>query len=100
MARDFLKDKTGDLSILNGDLEIGFSDEEHVEDILIDYKGDYKQSPLMGLGIEGYLKSPVTLLTRQKFEKEIALQLESDQAKNIVANYGSNGEIELAANYE
>lgn len=100
MAKDFLSNIDGDLSILNGDLEIGFSDEQHQEDILVAFKGDYKQYPLIGVGIENYLNSPVSVYTRQKFEKETTLQFASDNAENISVNYPASGAIEISATYE
>ena len=100
MARDILTKPEGDLNILNGDLDVGYSDEQHVEHILITSKGHFKQNPLIGVGIEDYINSPTSLITRQKLEKEIALQLESDNAKDIDVSYSVGGVLKVEATYE
>lgn len=100
MAKDLLEDNNGDLSILNGDLEVGFSDEQHQADLLVAFKGEYKQYPLMGIGIENYLASPISVYTRQKFEKETSLQLQADSATDISVDYAADGSIKIAATYE
>lgn len=99
MAKDILTDENGDIKILNGDLDFGYSDEQHIEHILIAHKGNYKQHPLIGVGISDYLNSPETLITRRKLEKEITLQLETDNAKEIKVNYTNEGTIKVAAAY-
>jgi len=98
MAKDILTDENGELAVLNGDLHIGNSDQQHVEHILTSAKGHYKQHPLIGVGIEDYLNAPNSLITRQKLEKEINLQLESDGAKEITVSY--NDTLKVAAIYE
>ena len=53
---DILTDNvTGDLIFKDGDLVIGFSDFKHQEDLLIAQKGDYKQYPEIGVGIEDFI---------------------------------------------
>lgn len=100
MAKDFLDDSNGDIAIVAGDLAIGFSDEQHVQDILVANKGEYKQHPLVGVGIANYLKSPISLKSRRKLEKEISLQLEADSARSIIAEYSNEGKLKVAARYE
>lgn len=51
--KDFLY--TDDLVIENGDFVIGDSDEQHQRDILKAYKGEFKASPEVGVGIEQML---------------------------------------------
>lgn len=100
MAKDILTDENGSIKFLNGDLDIGYSDEQHIEHILKAHKGDYKQYPMLGVGIADYLNSPETLKTRRQLEKEISLQLEMDSAKEIKVNYTTDGTIKVAAAYE
>ncbi|MRX40396.1 oxidase [Flavobacterium sp. LC2016-23] len=52
---DILLNKTGDLLIQNGDIVIGYSDNQHQEDILLASKGDYKEFPELGVGISNML---------------------------------------------
>lgn len=100
MAKDILTDKQGDLAVLNGDIEVGYSDEQHVEHILLAHKGDYKQSPLIGAGVSDFVRSPNTQIERRKKEKEISLQLKSDNAKNISVDFGADGTLTIEAIYE
>ena len=100
MAKDFLDDSNGDIAIVAGDLAIGFSDEQHMQDILVAQKGDYKQHPLVGVGIANYLKSPNSLVTRRTLEKEILVQSQADGATQIVAEYSTDGKLKAASRYE
>lgn len=53
--KDFLLDENGDLLIENGDFVIGESDNQHQKDILIATKGEFKEFPEIGVGIEAML---------------------------------------------
>ena len=52
---DILLDTNGDLSFQNGDVVIGYSDNQHQEHILIANKGEYREFPELGVGIEQIL---------------------------------------------
>ncbi len=54
---DFLLDSDGDLLIQNGDFVVGASDIQHVEDIIESFVGEWKQYPILGVGLMTYLKS-------------------------------------------
>lgn len=98
MATDIQLDDKGDLLLVNGDLVIGLSDEQHIKDLMLSRKGEFKQSPLSGIDIEKWLKSPLAN-NSDSLLKEIRLQLEFDGAKNIAVDL-SNGKINVTANYE
>jgi hypothetical protein len=68
-----------DLVIRNGDFDIEFSDENHVEDILNSYLGHWKQFPLLGIGIERELN--IKADNQQIIKRKIQQQLESDGYK-------------------
>lgn len=55
--KDFLLDETNDLKITNGDFEIGSSDQQEIESLMMSHKGEWKEHPLAGAGLEEYLKS-------------------------------------------
>jgi len=99
MAKDFLFDENGDIIIEDGDFAIGYSDEQHIQDLLFANKGEYKQFPLMGVGIIGFLKSPLDLVNRSKLEREINLQLEADGATGVSVVYTEDRNIEITADY-
>jgi hypothetical protein len=65
----------GDLLFFNGDFKIDFSDEQHIEDIISENIGAYKQFPLCGVGIIKYLSSSGT---QQILRNEISTQLSTD----------------------
>jgi len=78
-VKDFhINKNTGDIEIDNGDFVVSESDQQHIEDILISSKGDYKQSPFSGVGIRDWLKGPSSLSIINDLEKEIRMQLVYD----------------------
>jgi len=99
MARD-IQTKSGDIEFLGGDLYVGYSDEQHINDIIIASKGHYKQHPLIGVGIADFLSSPNALGNRRVLEREISLQLESDNATDVKVDYNIDGKLNIEANYD
>lgn len=55
--QDYLLDEDGDLLIQNGDFVVGPSDDQHIADILQSFQGEWKQFPLLGVGLLTFLKS-------------------------------------------
>ncbi len=55
---DYLKNDTHDLIIQNGDFANGLSADQHVEDVLLASPGNWRQWPLLGVGIKKYLSGP------------------------------------------
>ena len=80
MRADILTDENDDLLIIDGQLVIGESDEQHVRHIVLSTQGDFKEHPLMGFGLSRYLKTPV--LETEKFKRELAVQLKADGYTN------------------
>ncbi len=100
MASDILLNKDGDFGIVAGDLDIGFSDEQHIEHMLLANKGEYKQSPTIGVGISGYNYGSLSPLERLKLEQEISIQLESDEAREVDVDYDVDGLLKIQASYD
>lgn len=73
----------GDLLFDDGDFKLHDSDQQHIEHIMVAYKGCYRYSPLTGVGISAYLNSPKTAATIQKLRQKVKLQLEFDGYTNI-----------------
>lgn len=48
---DYLLDDNGDLLITNGDFTVGLSDNQHIQDIIQCFQGEWKQFPLIGAAI-------------------------------------------------
>lgn len=55
MPTDYLHGEDFDLVIENGDFKKGESTEQHQQDILIAHKGEFRLSPLVGVGISDIL---------------------------------------------
>ena len=64
-----------DLTIENGDFKVFNSDQQHIQHILKANKGQYYQSPLVGLGIANYRAAS---LSPQKLKQDIKTQLKAD----------------------
>lgn len=80
-AIDFLMDVNGDELLINDDVVLGLSDEQHIIDILRSYPGEWKQSPLAGVNINRAING----LLDGTIRRDVRLQLEADgyKVKNI-----------------
>lgn len=77
---DFLLDANDDLQIKDGDFQTGASDKDHVIDIALTYKGEWKQYPQTGIGLESYrkLSNPAPKLKAEAFVQYQADGYKSD----------------------
>lgn len=73
--KDIITDSDGDLTILNGDLFINDSDSQHVDFIVTADKGQFRQFPLVGVGLRRFINGP---FNQQEIRQAIRLNLESD----------------------
>ncbi len=64
-----------DLEIANGDFVVSESDGQHIEHILRADRGQFRQFPLVGVGLQ---KQANASPNRQKLKQEIKLQLRAD----------------------
>jgi len=89
MAKDFIYDSNLDISIINGDLEINFSDADHIQDVIQFNQGELKQYPLCGVGIDNYNQAPNVI---QALNKIINTQFEADNANinYLAVSFDSN----------
>lgn len=76
-----VKDINTKAPIINGDWNIDYSDDQHLEHILMSHLGDFKNAPWIGIGIQDFLSAPMTGVTRQKLEREIKLHVTADGGK-------------------
>ena len=98
MAKDIIL--STDIEFENGDLKVAFSDEQHIDHILLSNVGDFKNVPWIGIGIESYLNAPFDGKIRQTLEREIKLHLESDNAKQVKIRMTNLFETTIEAVYE
>jgi hypothetical protein len=54
---DFLLDMDGDLLINDGDITIGYSDDQQKNILLVSDKGSFKEFPGVGVGLQNFLES-------------------------------------------
>lgn len=94
---DLLVDSNNDLIVENGDFVVGEADQQHMESIIISSKGDWKQHPLVGVGINQYTNAPLTRIIKTELEKEMRLQLEVDGFKNIGITINDWTDIDITA---
>jgi hypothetical protein len=79
-AIDYLNDDTDDLIIdpVRGDFASGPSDEQHIRDYLLSNPGEYRQWPLVGVGITQRVNAPWSTSVRQRLDRTIRVQLTAD----------------------
>jgi hypothetical protein len=92
-AKDFLQNSEFDLLIVDGDLSIGLSDEDHIIDIINSNQGDWKEYILCGVGIDNYLNSSGLDIF---LEKEIGVQLERDGFSQINVDFKDNNSFNFS----
>lgn len=70
--KDLLLDENGDLKIENGDFVVGKSDEQHQLDIMLAEKGEFKEFPEVGVGIQQMLSddnfTPMLIEAKKQLE--------------------------------
>ncbi len=95
MPKDILLDETGDLAIINGDFAFGESTIQHQTLLLSSQKGEWKEFPKTGIGIENYLNDDTT----NDMMNEISDQFEKDGMKVSQVNI-VNDKLQIEASYE
>ncbi len=94
--RDLLLDENGDLSIINGDFVTGYSDNQHQEHILVATKGEYKEFPELGVGIEQILNDDDWMSVLIEAKKN--LEYDGMKIKNI--KFEDNGNLNIDGYYK
>jgi hypothetical protein len=73
--KDIITDENGDIEFVNGDLKIDESDAQHVDHIVTADKGQFRQFPLVGVGIGRLLNGTPNKI---EVQQQIKVNLESD----------------------
>lgn len=71
---DILVDETGDLACVNGDFDIGISNNQHIHDILYASPGHYKQFPLLGASVTDAINGSLS----GELKNRISVNIEAD----------------------
>ncbi len=94
MARDYVLNEQGDLKIENGDFVFGDATRDNERLMLLAEKGEWKHSPLSGVGIRSFLDDEHPT----EFEREVRRQFGRDGAKVETLSY-QNEELKLTTIY-
>jgi len=101
-VKDLGLDEDNDFLFRNGDIDIQFSDESHVQDILYSDLSHWKQYPLLGVSLQRELNSKVS--NQQVIKRKVQDQLSADGYKivdDISLNYNSDTkQLEYFINFE
>ncbi len=92
---DTLLDKYGDLDFTNGDLNIGYSDNQHQEHILLANKGEFREFPELGVGIDKILSDDDYIPVLIEMKKN--LQYDGMTINNIKID--ETGNLDIDGNY-
>lgn len=96
---DLKQTADGDIDMTTGDVQWAATDratEQHKRDILLSAQGDYKASPLVGVGIVEYLNGNDSDTIR----RDITIQLQKDGVKVRSVQFDTNGELVIDGDYE
>ena len=96
LMTDILLDKNGDLAIENGDLVLGFSDYAHQEHILMSAKGEFKEFPELGVGLNRMLSDDDYM----PFLIDAKKNLEYDGMKINNIKFEENGNLNIDGYYK
>jgi len=91
--QDILLDAGNQPLVKNGDFQIGLSDDQHIMLLLTTHKGNWKQWPQAGAGIEKYLHKQNNNLADLK--RDIVVQLQADGYRTGNFNIDNSGEFKL-----
>jgi hypothetical protein len=92
---DILLDTNGDLSIKNGDFEIGYSNNQHQEHILLANKGEFKEFPEIGVGIAAMIGDDDYMDMLIEIKKN--LEYDGMEVKNV--RFDENGNLDIDGDY-
>ena len=92
--QDFLLDAGGDLLVQGGDLLIGASGTQEIRALLASYRGNWRQTPYVGVGIADELLDDGNLTALQQ---DIISQLTLDGFINPRVVWDAAGNLQVTA---
>ncbi len=100
--KDYLLDENYDLLIKDGDFVVDECDDLDIELILLTEKGNWKESPMTGVGIRKWTNATMNSTLMQQLEREVRIQLngdgfEVDKAQVITDNAGNFLDLQIEA---
>ena len=94
---DILLDEDFDMQAKDGDFIVGDATLQHQQLLLLSQKGEFKQSPYVGVGISNFLLDDANV---HELHQEIQNQFEIDGMKIIEITGKTWEETEITASYE
>lgn len=85
---------TSDLVVVDGDFGVVESTQREVEFILISEKGNWRENPVLGVGLIRFLNA---VGARRELLKKTRLQLGFDNLKVDALNVSNEGQMEVQA---
>ncbi len=86
--KDLLLDDDFIPQIEDGDFVCGDSTQQHVQCLVKANKGDFKEAPQIGFGIDNYINKSMANLS--KFERDLKVELESDGFEDPEISFEDN----------
>ncbi len=83
---DILLDDNNDVQVKDGDFVVGNSDNQNVELLFLANKADWKQNPMIGIGINEMIKGHMTTEVRRNID--VGLSADGYKARSITINNG------------
>ncbi len=86
---DILFDETDDLAVIGGDMAIGEATLQHQADLLSAQEGEYKQSPVTGVGLSNFLndEDPREMIRKIRLQfAQDGIQIDSLSFSEGIAN--------------
>jgi hypothetical protein len=81
MAVDFIINDDLDLAIKNGDFVLDESDAQEGRLIMLSTRGNWRQHPLLGIGVMRWINKAITASIERAIQKTVRLQFEYDDKK-------------------
>lgn len=94
--KDFILDENGDIAFKNGHLVIGDSDIQNQKLILSSHKGDFKEWPEIGVGIDQMMEDDE--IDHWLIEAKKNLEYDGMKVRNI--SFTEDGKLNVDANYK
>jgi hypothetical protein len=89
-----LFNETGDLAIVDGDFVAEKSDQVHVQHILISEKGNWRERPVLGVGLMRFLNATGA---KNELKNKVRLQLQYDNMKVQALSISDAGQMDVQA---
>jgi hypothetical protein len=96
-AGDFILTADYDLATAGGDVVLAEADEQHHALLLLTNPGEWRQSPLTGVGLLRWLAGPMDERRRAELQRLITIQLQRDGYQVATVQVAADSTLQLDA---